>query len=292
MQKINYLGVGVKKRIKLILFFCLFFVLAPLILLYANGDILGSGWTLLSTGGIYINSAPSGSNIFLNDKLKDSTSFFSKNIVLKNLHIGTYDIKVEKEGYNTWIKKIKVFKNLVSDANVFMLPEKIEVRQIPKYIASTTKTNSEYADILSLFAKKPAILKTVSTSSIDLKSNLGTKLSPIMSGKIGIWREGYFIYAKWFGREDQAPRYFCNEENCSKTIQVVQLEDIPMRFDFLSGYSDVIVVALNQKVFALQIEENTEKKNQLIYEGNEPDIRLSGGALYIKDGHFIGEAVL
>ncbi len=262
--------------------------------LYARGDILGEGWTLLPTGGIFVNAAPSGSNIFLNNKLKDSTSFFSRDIVLKSLRGGSYDVRVEKDGYNTWSQKIKVSNSLVSDANVFMLPQKIELREISKYLASSTVKNSEYSEISLEFTKKATSTKTIliSTSTIDFKSNLGTQLSPIMSGKTGLWREGTKIYSAWFGREDVAPRYFCNEIDCSKPLLVDELSNTPLRFNFLPDYIGVAVIALNDRIFAIQTENNSEKKEQEIYKGKNPDFRIIDGSIYIKDGDYIAEVVL
>ncbi len=284
--------IAIKKRIKLILFFIAFMIIAPIVLLYAHGDILGTGWTLLPTGGIFINSAPSGSSIFLNNKPKETTSFFSKSVVIKSLRSGNYEISVTKDGYNSWSKKISVLNNFVSDANVFMLQEKVEIRDIEKYLASSTKKNPEYVDIAAVFSKVATTTKNISTSTIDFKSNLGTKHSPIMNGKIGLWREGYKIYAQWFGREEIAPRYFCDMENCTKMIEVIDLGDFPMRFNFLSEYPGVVVIALNEKIFAIQIENNPEKKEQIIFSGINPDFRISNGSLYIKDGIHFSEVIL
>ncbi len=283
---------AIKKRFKLIVFFIAFLIIAPAVLLYARGDILGTGWTLLATGGIYVNSAPSGAKIFLNNKPYDTTSFFNRDIVMKSLRAGNYEIKVTEDGYNSWSKKIAVFNNLVTDANVFMLQEKIDQREITKYLASSTEKNSEYADILAVFAKKAVIIKSVSTTTVDLKSNLGTKLSPIMSGKIGLWKEGNKIYSKWFGRDDLAPRYFCNDQDCTKTILVADLGSTPSKVDFLPDYSGVAVVSLDSRIFAIQIEENPEKKEQLIYQGKVPDFRIIDGSLYVKDGNYLAEIML
>ncbi len=284
---------AIKKRIKLLLFFLVFLIISPIILLYANGDILGTDWTLLPTGGIYVNSSPVNSEIYLNNKLKDTTSFFGRNLLIKSLRQGTYEVVVKKEGYNSWSKKIVVKNNLVAEANVFMLLEKIELREIPKYLSTSTKNkNQEYVDIALEFAKKSTTTKILSTSTIDLKSNLGTKQSPIMNGKIGLWNEGNKIYSAWLGREDLAPRYFCNELNCTKPILVDVLNASPRRINFLPEYSGVTIVAFEKKVFAIQIEENLEKREQIIFAGIAPDFKIINGGLFIKDGEKLFEVIL
>src|SRR5690348_15489820 len=106
-----------KRKLKLIILVIVFVLVSPVVILYATGDILGSGWSLLKTGGVYVSGAPAGSDVYMNSKHIDTTSFFNKNIFIKNLRRGTYNISVKKEGYYSWSEKLTVSDNLVSDAN-------------------------------------------------------------------------------------------------------------------------------------------------------------------------------
>src|ERR1035437_3270566 len=106
-----------QKKIKLLIFFLLFIIISPIIVFYASGDIFSDGWSILKTGGIYVSSAPVGSEVYLNNKFEDKVSFFKRNILIKNLMAGSYEIKVIKTGYNDWYKKIIVDTNFVADAD-------------------------------------------------------------------------------------------------------------------------------------------------------------------------------
>ena len=100
---------------------------------------------------------------------------------------------------------MQVNNNLVSDANIFILPIQVPLREILKYTSTTTKIkNQEYTDIATIFAStSPAIPKKILVATTtDFKNNLGIKNSPIMSGKIGLWQEGDIIFTKWFGSDD------------------------------------------------------------------------------------------
>lgn len=292
----------IKKKIKLGIFFLMFIIIAPALVLYANGDIFGSGWSLLKTGGIYINSAPINSGVYINSKLKDSTSFFERDLLIKNLKSGLYDITVKKEGYNTWSKKINVLDNLVSDANVFMLPKKIEVRDIPKdnFIDSKKGTttvkikesNEEYNYILSLFSDDVLLKNQKIASSSFSNKNLGTEKLPIMDGKIGLWRDKEEVFVSWYGKTESAPKYFCNKGICVKTIQIFNFKTEPIKIDFLPGYEGVIVVASKDEVFAMQIEDNSQKEAQTIYKGENLDFRIVNGVIYVKDNDTVGEVLL
>lgn len=291
-----------KKKIRLLIFFLIFIIISPLLVLYANGDIFGDGWSLLKTGGIYINSAPINSEIYINSKTKNNTSFFERDLLVKNLKPGIYEVMVKKEGYNTWFKKINVFNNLVSDANVFMLPQKIDIRDIPKenlsdFNKGTTtikikEPNEEYKYISNFFWDDSNLKNKKTASSTFLNKNLGTKESPVMSGKVGLWKDKTKIFVSWYGKTESAPKYFCSNNNCLDTIAVSSFDKEPTKIDFLIGYDDILIISLDDKVFAIQIEDNPNKVIQLLYEGKKPDFRIIGGTIYVKDGDIVSEILL
>ena len=71
----------IKKKVRFIIFTLIFIVISPIVVLYAKGDIFGSGWSILKTGGIYVTGAPIGSEIFLNSKLRDTINFFNRDVL-------------------------------------------------------------------------------------------------------------------------------------------------------------------------------------------------------------------
>jgi len=294
----------IKKQIKIIIFFLVFIIISPIILLYANGDILGNGWNILPTGGIYVTGAPIGSSIFLNTKQKDVTSFFGRNFLIKSLKPGSYEVSVKKDNYNSWTEKISVSNNLVTDASVFMLPTKIGQRDIPKYLmtekkngtsTTTTKTkNQEYSDISLLFSSTStiAIKQIFSTSSVDLKSNLGTEYSPIMFDKLGLWQKSGKIFVKWFGDEDSSPDYLCDQSECTNTFLTYDNGSVPTRIGFLPGHNNVVIIASGNKIFAIQTQNYSSKIPQIIYQGTYPDFRINNGNLYLKDNGVLSEIII
>lgn len=291
-----------KKRIRIATFFLIFIVVSPIVVLYARGDIFTDGWNILKTGGIYVTKAPIGSNIFLNSKPENSTTFFSRDILIKNLRPGTYEVKVTKDGYNTWTNKIKVFDNTVTDANIFILPTKVELKNISKFVTvqsgtttiQTKTKNQDYTEIAAVFASSSPIIskKLLATTTIDFKLNLGIKNSPIMSGKIGLWQDRGIISVAWFGKNESAPKYLCEGLDCTKTITVFDFKKSLKRINFLPSYENVVVIATDNKIIAIQIQKDLEKIPQTIYEGTNPDFRIINGDLYIKDKDIISQVIL
>jgi hypothetical protein len=285
-----------KRKINFIIFVAAFFVLAPLVVLYSTGHIFSEGFGLLKTGGMYLMSAPNNSQIYLNSKLIDTTSFFNRSILIRDLRPNVYDVVVKKEGYNVWKKKIKVSDNLVSDARVFMLQEKVETREILKYLsketASSTGTstiskilNTEYSDLVANFSAKKA------TTTVKDK-NLGTVAYPIMNKKIGLWKEGGKVFMSWSGSVDSAPNTFCDERECNKKVMLFDLGREPRKIDFLPGENDIVVLSFEDSIFAVEAEVNPDKSIQLLYKGKTPDFRIIDGIIFVKDGEYLAEILL
>lgn len=102
-------------------------------ILYATGyrfDLKGNGTGNIKfiegTGLLVATSRPDGARVLVNDNLTTATN----NTI--NLSPGEYDVRIEKDGYLAWHKKIIIKKGLVSEANSFLFPT------APKLEAVTT----------------------------------------------------------------------------------------------------------------------------------------------------------
>ena len=98
---------------------------------YANGYRFSTNGTgnvkfVEGTGLLVATSKPDGARVLVNDHLTTATN----NTI--NLAPGTYDVKIEKDGYVPWEKKIIIKRSLVSEANALLIPT------APKLEAATT----------------------------------------------------------------------------------------------------------------------------------------------------------
>ncbi|OGH20460.1 MAG: hypothetical protein A3D74_00270 [Candidatus Levybacteria bacterium RIFCSPHIGHO2_02_FULL_37_13] len=115
-----------KRSLILSLFVLLLLGLATvLVVLYGKGYRFTRGQEgieLSGTGLLVAKSKPDGAGIFVNDHLTSATD----NTI--NLSEGEYDIKIVKQGYFPWQKKIKIQKEVVSiaDALLFSTTPKLE----------------------------------------------------------------------------------------------------------------------------------------------------------------------
>jgi hypothetical protein len=79
-------------------------------------NLNGNGPILAGTGLLVATSSPDGAQVIINDHLTTATD----NTI--NLIPGDYDVKIFKEGYFPWEKKITVKKEVVSKANALLFP--------------------------------------------------------------------------------------------------------------------------------------------------------------------------
>jgi len=297
----------IKRRILTGFFMLLFLVLAPIIIFYANGTIMGDGWSILASGGISIRSMESGSELFINGKLKDKISFFKRDYFLKNLKPDIYTILVKKPGYNEWTNKIKVHANMVSESNVFMLPTEITITEISKFletgdsISTTTKQslkkNPDYEMVGNLFNDDLIIGKYISvlstTTGVITKYALGTKENPVKNRYISIWSQDKDVFIGWNGNIDSSPTIFCKDSTninikCQTELKIYSFDEKVNQLDFFPGESEVVIVAVGNGIYAIEAEENPDKKPQMIYSGKNPDFVVFNNIIYIKDDNFFG----
>src|SRR3989344_2766887 len=87
--------------------------------LYATGYriVPKNGRTVVEgTGLLVLTSKPDGARVYVNNKLTTATD------QTINLEPNTYEIKIEKDGYFTWKKKITIKEGEVSQAYALLFP--------------------------------------------------------------------------------------------------------------------------------------------------------------------------
>lgn len=290
----------------------IFIIIAPLILLYSFGYRLDSSYTLQKTGGVFIHSDIANSSVFIDGKYFKNSGIFIRNTLIQNLTPNKkYKIKVQKNGYQSWIKDMAVYPSIVSEGRVLLLPNKFETREILPYIdpqfgATTTPptkskikpTNAEYMDAFELFAsstkkiKKPNTVvasTTVATSVVSVqKSELElffesigieeyeTLPNLIVNGKEVSWIENGNITLEWMSDLSTIPYYYCDgkERKCSKEITLDWQNDI-LRFAYLPGRNDVWIVLVPDGIYAVEVDGRTARNIQKIYEEKNVDFRLT-----------------
>jgi hypothetical protein len=297
----------IKRKILTVFFILLFIILAPIIVFYANGNIIIKGWNILATGGIFVRSMENGALLYIDNKLETKISYFNRNYLIKNLKPGNYTLLVKKVNYNDWSKEINVVANQVTEANVFMLPYKTTISEVKKNIESETligsttqalRLNPIYSDISNLFSEKLVLKKNISIFSTTTKKEItyiyGSKENPINDGHLNIWRDGGDLFISWNGSVDSIPNYFCDvlveNTQCYEQIKIYSFESAIKNLDFYPGRQGVVIFSSGNGIYAIEVENNPLKKPQILYKGKNPDFRVyNSNTIYVKDDNYLGK---
>ncbi|MFH1610755.1 MAG: PEGA domain-containing protein [Patescibacteria group bacterium] len=108
----------VHRRILYIFFFIVFFITAPLVIMWAQGykfDWNNRSWQ--KTGVLFLEVKPKNSDVYLNNKFYGQET----SVRIKNLLPNEYEVKVTKEGYIPWIKKLNIYPSITTFAQYVRL---------------------------------------------------------------------------------------------------------------------------------------------------------------------------
>lgn len=160
----------------------LFIVIATIAaVLYANGyRVTFGGGTgnikfIEGTGLLVTTSRPDGARVLINDNLTTATN----NTI--NLAPGEYDVRIEKDGYVSWHKRITIKKGLVSEANALLLPttpklEAVTTVGISNLVMDATQTLLAFTVASSSASKNGIYSLDMSARQLIFLGETGTQL--------------------------------------------------------------------------------------------------------------------
>lgn len=162
------------KYTKRVLFYSavvVFVLLSYVVILYAQGYKYSfSEGKFFRTGSIFVKSNED-SKVYLNDKFLNSTSFFGNSYTISGLLPGQYTVRLQKDNFSSWQKKISVEEGLVNDYSRILL--------VPKSGDGVVALKQEIIDILYP-TPKPTPTPSPSTKP-TLKLKPSPSKSPILS---------------------------------------------------------------------------------------------------------------
>lgn len=182
--------ISLRRRLFYIGFIILFFVITPLLFLYAMGYSIGNGFKFQKTGILVIASEPSKAKIYLNGELQQD---FIKKLYkqddykttpqkIKNLVPGQYNIKLELEGYWPWEKKLTVEPG----QSIFAEDIKLFKKDTPVLLMKGEKNISAENDQGNIIAWNKQEAAIINLNSNETKTiNLSSSTLPI--NNVAIW---------------------------------------------------------------------------------------------------------
>lgn len=121
-----------KRRIIFYLAILVFFILAPLIILYSIGYTVDvKTRTILSTGGIFVKTNQAGFKLYINNTLERETSFLSTGALVTDLKPDLYVVRIEKEGFRSWQRVVHVERETISEfRSALLFPKNIREKEL------------------------------------------------------------------------------------------------------------------------------------------------------------------
>jgi len=111
----------------------LFLILAPFIILYAQGIRFDfEKMRFCKTGAIYLKVVPKRAEIFLNGKKIKETDSILGSAKIENLIPKKYFLEVKKENFFSWKKELEVKEEKVIPVEIILFPQNIVFKEYEK----------------------------------------------------------------------------------------------------------------------------------------------------------------
>jgi hypothetical protein len=300
-----------------------FIIGTPILIGYSKGYRLDDALSLIETGGIYIHSDLSDTSVYLGGEFVEHNGAFLRNTFIQDLAPGKrYTLWVEKPGYQSWTKTLRVKANLVTEARVLMLPKEFEWRTISATTSvsvggitnrgTSTKIveNPEYSkhtewflENSDQFAKEVASTtyttlkgkKVATTTTLvefdfpnwleEFASSTGLAKKTMVREREGMvaWLEDGDLSATWARENDPVPFYFC-DKLCYSRLTIDWAEPI-LRYEFYPNRDDVVILGSERGIYAVELDNRSQRNIQTILEEPNLDFRLDrNGTLVVFDG--------
>lgn len=267
-------------------FIILFLIVVPFIILFSLGYTFTNEYTIDERGGIYVFVPEYGSEIFIDNELKKTTGTFQRELFVQNLKPKSYLVLVSNPNFQPWAKNVDVTEREVSPLYPFLVHKKIDFREI-----SSATSTQEYKKILTLFTPVAPINTLPVTVTATTSATSSPEALGIIKSKMKIWSDDNKVFAKWTGSDTRIPPYFCEKDICKPFITVFDAVSPVRHLDFYPSRDDAVMLSFGDGVYATEIDTRNYHNFYTIYKGKNPDFRISGGRVYIKDGKFLAEMI-
>lgn len=231
------------------------------------GYSLGPGLSVRHPGTITVIVPHKDTHVFLDDRRVGISSKENEVFKLSNIATGAHTVLVAKETFFPWGKNIVLKEKDSITVRPFLAPASAQVSII-------TENNDRFAELKNKIIGSPLSLPQT------------IKLSP--DNTVALWTDGKNVIAEWRGG-DIKPRYFC-ENTCTNRIIVFTADSEIENTDFYANRSDVIMIAIKDGIYAIELDATGVQNFQPLYVGIGPRfLKESSESFLVLDGDSLKE---
>ncbi len=276
------------RRVYATTFFVLFLIVLPIVGLYASGYRL-SGFSLVSTGGIYVTVPTSGVTLSLNGQELERSNIFSKAFFFNNLTPGSYVIQATSDEYYPWSKNLFVESGFVSDVPVPAIAQPLVVRELvvatttaqivqASIATSTTRAIEEerFESIVEIFLATTTAL--VKESAVE---NNILSLTPIdKAGGVALFIEEGNLLVRWT-RNSPPPSFFCTRpSSCSPLFALARSRSEVTSAQFFAG--GVLYRMLGSGVYFSEVDIRIPRLTIPVFTAPDAQFKVIDNSLIVR----------
>ncbi len=155
-------------------------------------------------------------------------------------------------------------ESIISSENIVNQKKQIPAKKVlGDTITDVTKTPTTTEAI-----KIPEYFVRLGISDPDALVNL------IVKGDQVLWLADGNVFINWISENNSPPFFYCLDlTNCRTTIIIDWEKDIES-FDFLPGRDDVLVVLNQDGIFAVEMDDRSDRNIQPLYIGNDLKFKI------------------
>ncbi len=220
-------------------------------------------------GSLEITIPDSGSQVFLDNKKKTTTIALNQKIVFNRLTSRVHTILVNTPGNYPWYKAFDLSKETSSALTSFSIHTDLKSMDVPA-------TDPQFQPIKTLIAKD--ILPQTTAKKISA------------SGNVALWvdTDSNSVHAEWIRSTSELPSFFCPLGACSPHIIAFNGKAPIRSLDFFKNRDDVIIIAIENTISALELSISPPQNFQPIFTGTSPRFHQpESGILFIESGRTI-----
>lgn len=273
----------------------IFLIAAPLIALYATGYRISSEFKLIETGGIHVDVQRSGAQFYLDGSFEGEGTLFQKSFFKQNLTPGVYAVRVEREGFVPWEKRLEVFSTVITEARSFLVPEDLEFEHIPQTVERVEEETTEgtkitrpipnlvYEEIVSAFTATSTGISNVALGATTSIQYRGATTTVYAQDSIGLWQDDEGLHAWWLNGEDELPYAFCRHNECQREIVVWEPAYEIRHFDFLPDDNLFILLERLDGIYLTEVDTREPQNVFALYPTWGAQMRVIEDTIYILD---------
>ncbi len=241
----------------------------PLLVAYTMGFRIDKSLTISRGSAITLQNLESNLQIYLDGRPAKTTASSTEER-LRFLPAGEHEVLVAKEGHWPWMKKVSLQGGQLASLAPFSVPVSLPVD-----------------DFFPAHPMYPTVSERF--KSIQPPNEESPRIS--ISDKVSLYVSGTDIYAMLRDTENP-PAAFCKPE-CVTRLKVFSGRSPITQADFFKGRDDVILFAMDDGIYAIELDTEDRQNFQPIFKGTHPNFIVnSATSLYIQDDNRYGEIVL